>query len=99
MNKNILFAIIIALSIHVLLLSMVSYKKLADDEGLKKKFVLASIGIAIIAIIGSFVGIFMVGRNSNLNNNSPSPLPIPSPSPSPAPGPIVESLKNKNRVN
>jgi zinc transporter ZupT len=94
MNKNILFAIIIALSIHVLLLSVVSYKNLSAEEGMKKKFVLASVGIAIIAIIGSFAGIFMMGTNSNSNN-----LPIPSPSPSPSPGPIIENLKNKNRVN
>jgi O-antigen/teichoic acid export membrane protein len=97
MNKNILLAIIIALAVHVLLLCMISYKKIPDEEGLKKKFVLASIGIAIIAIIGSFVGIFMMGGSNS--NNQGSPLPIPSPSPTPAPGPIVESLKNKNRVN
>lgn len=90
MNKNILLTVIIALAVHVLLTSMIAYKEVSKEAGLKKKFVLFSIGIALISIIGAFVAMFMTGGNQ---------VNIPAPSPTPSPGPVVETLRNKNRVN
>lgn len=95
MNKNILLVIIIALAVHVLLTSMIAYKEVSKEEGLKKKFVLASIGIAVLAIIGAFVSMFMMGGNSS----NQASTPVPSPSPAPTPGAVVDTLRNKNRVN